>query len=152
MQFANRHYAPNVELMKRLYIDLLSDRVERNDNVAAVYRKSLLYLVSNGLEVDLRTPLLGLENAFKEDYPGWDGTSSTGDTLRSWHRAAAEAGLDRGGRLMVLDADKVLVARPDRRVSAGHASFDNDLAVVGRTLSRIVGAPLVAEPDDLRGF
>lgn len=152
VQFANRHYAPNVELMKRLYIDLLSDRLERNDNVAAVYRKSLLYLVSNALEVDLRTPLLGLENAFKEDYAGWDGTSSTGDTLRSWHRAASEAGLQRGGRLMVLDADKVTVARPDRRVGAGHASFDNDLAVVGRTLSRIVGAPLVAEPDDLRGF
>ncbi len=152
VQFANRHYAPNVELMKQLYIDVLSDRVERNDNVAAVYRKSLLYLVSNGLEVDLRTPLLGLENAFKEDYAGWDGTSSTGDTLRSWHRAAAEAGLERGGRLMVLDADKVTVARPDRRVSAGHASFDSDLDVVGRTLSRIVGAPLACPPDDLRGF
>lgn len=152
VQFANRHYAPNVELMKRLYIDVLSDRVERNDNVAAVYRKSLLYLVSNALEVDLRTPLLGLENAFNEDYAGWDGTSSTGDTLRSWHRAASEAGLDRGDRLMVLDADKVMVARPDRRVSAGHTVFDNDLDVLGRTLSRIVGAPLACPPDDLRGF
>lgn len=152
VQFANRHYAPNVELMKRLYIDLLSDRVERNDNVAAVYRKSLLYLVSNALEVDLRTPLLGLENAFKEDYAGWDGTSSTGDTLRSWHRAVAEAGLEPGGRLTVLDADKVMVARPDRCVGAGHASFDNDLDVIGRTLSRIVGAPLACPPDDLRGF
>ncbi|HET7868264.1 MAG TPA: C1 family peptidase [Burkholderiaceae bacterium] len=152
VQFANRHYAPNVELMKRLYIDLLSDRVERNDNVAAVYRKSLLYLVSNALEVDLRTPILGLENAFKEDYAGWDGTSSTGDTLRSWHRAVAEAGLEPGGRLTVLDADKVMVARPDRLISAGHACLDNDLDVIGRTLSRIVGAPLACPPDDLRGF
>ena len=59
VQFANRHYAPNAELMKRLYIDLLSDRVERNDSVAAIYRKSLLYFVSNALEVDLRTPILG---------------------------------------------------------------------------------------------
>jgi hypothetical protein len=152
VQFANRHYAPNVALMKRLYIDLLSDRVERNDNVAAVYRKSLLYLVSNALEVDPRMPLLGLENAFREDYAGWDGTSSTGDTLRSWRRAASEAHLQQGGRLTVLDAGKVMVARPDRSVSAGHATFDNDLEVVGRTLSRIVGAPLACPPDDLRGF
>jgi len=152
VQFANRNYATNPELMKRLYIDLLSERVERNDNVAAIYRKSLLYLVSNALEVDLRTPILGLQNVFDEDYAGWDGTSSTGDTLRSWRRAAAEAGLLSDGRLGVLDADKVLVAQPDRRISAGHGSFDNDLEVVGRTLTRIVGGPLVNPPDDLRGF
>lgn len=152
VQFANRHYAPNVELMKRLYIDLLTDRVERNDNVVSIYRKSLLYLVSNALEVDLRTPILGMQNSFNEDYAGWDGTSSTGDTLRSWRRAAADAGLDHAGRLTVLDADKVLAARPDRRIAAGHGSFDNDVEVVGRSLTRIIGGPLASPLDDLRGF
>lgn len=152
VQFANRHYAPNAALMKSLYIDLLSDRVERNDNVASIYRKSLLYFVSNALEVDLRTPILGLQNVFNEDYAGWDGTSSTGDTLRAWRRAASEAGLMQPDRLGVLDSDKVMVAQPDKRIGAGHGSFDNDVAVVARTLSRIVGTPLVAPPDDLRGF
>jgi hypothetical protein len=150
VQFANRHYATSPALMKRLHIDLLSDRVERNDNVVAVYRKSLLYLVSNALEVDLRTPILGLENVFKEDYGGWDGTSSTGDTLRSWRRAADEAGL--AERLSVLDQDKVMVALPDRRIGAGHGSFDNDLDVIARTLRRILGGKLLSPPDDLRGF
>ena len=55
-------------------------------------------------------------------------------------------------RLGVLDGDKVLVAQPDKRIGAGHGSFDNDVDVVARTLGRIVGAPLVAPPDDLRGF
>jgi hypothetical protein len=152
VQFANRHYAPNVDVMRNLYIDLLSDRVERNDSVAAIYRKSLLYFVSNALEVDLRTPILGMQNVFDENYAGWDGTSSTGDTLRSWRRAAAEAKLVSAKRLGALNDDKVLVALPDKRISAGHGSFDNDVTVVGRTLERITGAALVAPLDDLRGF
>jgi hypothetical protein len=151
VQFANQHYAPNAELMKRLYIDLLSDRVERRDNVAAIYRKSLLYFVSNSLEVDLRTPILGLNNVFDENYAGWDGSSATGDHLRSWRRAAADAGLV-AERLTVLDADQALTARPDRKIAAGHGSFDNDIEVVGRSLARITGQTLVAPPDDLRGF
>ena len=77
VQFANRHYTPHADLMQRLYLHILSDRVERNDTVSSVYHKSLLYLVSNALEMDLRTPILGLENAFKPDHKGWDGTSST---------------------------------------------------------------------------
>lgn len=151
--FANRHYATQPAVMQRLYLDLLSDRVERADQVGMVYRKSLLYLVSNALEVDLRTPLLGMANAFDPAYGGWDGTSATGDTLRAWREAAATAGLLGSQRLQLLDADQVLVAKsPERRIDAAHGSFDNDLQVVTRTLERITGAALVAPPDDLRGY
>jgi len=152
VQFANRHYAPNTDVMKRLYVDVLSDRVERNDNVAAIYRKSLLYMVSNALETDLRTPILGMNNAFDASYTGWDGTAATAEAIANWRRAAADAGLAKSGRLQALDADKVLVAQPDRRISAAHGSFDNDLSVVTRTIERIVGAPLASVPDDLRGY
>lgn len=151
--FANRHYAPQQDLMKQLYIDLLSDRVERNDNTAAIYRKSLLYLVSNALEVDLRTPILGLENVFVEDYAGWDGSSSTGEALRAWRAAAAQAGLNRGDQLQVLDADKMLSARqPAQFINAAHGGFDNDVEVVTRTLTRILGGVPEQPVDDLRGF
>ena len=151
--FANRHYATQPALMKRLHLDLLSDRVERADQVGTVYRKSLLYLVSNALEVDLRTPLLGMANAFDPAWGGWDGTSATGDALRAWREAAASAGLLGSQRLQLLDDDQVLVARaPARRIDAAHGSFDNDLQVVTRTIERITGAALVAPPDDLRGF
>ena len=152
MPFANRHYAPHAELMKRLHLDVLSDRVERNDNVVAIYRKSLLYFVSNALEADLRTPILGLENVLRQDYSGWDGTSSTGESLKAWRQAAASAGLNRAGRLSVLDQDKVTVAMPQRQIDAGHGAFDNDVAVVGKTLQAILGGPLRSPVDDLRGF
>ncbi len=152
VQFANRHYAPHAQLMQRLYLRVLSDRVERNDSVAAVYRKSLLYLVSNALELDWRTPILGLHNAFRPDYSGWDGTSSTGDALRAWHEAARAAGMHKAGRLTVQGDDSVITALPERRISAGHGSFDNDLAAISQTLVHITGALLRNPVDDLRGF
>lgn len=152
VQFANRHYAPHADMMKCLYMQVLSDRVERNDNVVAIYRKSLLYFVSNSLEVDLRTPILGLENVFKQDYSGWDGTSSTGESLKAWRQAAASAGLNREGRFTVLAQDKITMALPDRQADVGHGSFDNDVVVVGKTLEHVLGGPLLRPVDDLRGF
>jgi hypothetical protein len=152
VQFANRHYTPHADLMRRLHLHILSDRVERNDTVASAYRKSLLYLVSNALEMDLRTPILGLENVFKPDYKGWDGTSSTGDTLRAWRQAAHDAGLHRGGRTTVLDHDTVPTALPDRRIRASHGSFDNDIDTLRQALVHIIGGALPCAVDDLRGF
>ncbi len=152
VQFANLHYAPQADLMKRLYMRILSDRVERNDTVAAIYRKSLLYLVSNALEIDLRTPILGLANAFNPDYKGWDGTSSAGESLRAWQQAVAAAGLLNDGRLRVMDHDKVLAALPDRRIQATHGSFDNDIATMRETLLHIIGSEPQRVVDDLRGF
>ena len=154
--FANRHYAAQPALMKRLYLDLLSDRLERADEVATIYRKSLLYLVCDALEIDLRTPLLGLARVLDPGDGGWDGTSATGDALRAWREAAARAGLDKGkagSRVGILDEDKVLVCRqPEQRIRATHGSFDNNLAIFTRTLERITGAALAAPVDDLRGF
>ena len=149
--FANKHYAMDPEVMARLHLQVLSDRVERNDTVAAVYRKSLLYFVSNALEVDLRTPILGMANVYNERYDGWDGGSSTGDALKDWRRAVAKAGLDTG-RLQVLDQDAVLTALPDRQIKASHGAFDNDLAVMTQTLGLVLRGPLVQVVDDLRGF
>ncbi len=153
VQFANRHYAVQPEAMKRLHLHLLSDRLERDDSVGLVYRKSLLYLVSNALEADLRTPLLGLHNAFKPDYAGWDGTSATGDALRGWREAAKAAGLQASGRLNIVDTDEIVTAQPPRKTAgASHGGFDNDVAVMTRTLEAILGGPLGRPVDDLRGF
>ena len=152
VQFANRHYAPHDELMRRLHLRILSDRVERNDSVAAIYRKSLLYLVSNALEVDLRTPILGLANSFRPDYGGWDGTSSTGETLKTWHDAARSAGLRHPTRLTTIDTDKVLTAVPAGYITTSHGSFDNDVAVLSATLATVLGDVLAQPVDDLRGF
>ncbi|WP_394788925.1 peptidase C1 [Rhodoferax sp.] len=150
--FANKHYAMDPEVMARLHLQLLSDRVERNDNVVSIYRKSLLYFVSNALELDLRTPILGMENVYREAYDGWDGSSSTGDTLKDWRRAVSKAGLQKPDRLRVVDTDTVLTAQPDRQIKAGHGSFDNDVDVLTQTLELILHGPLPQVVDDLRGF
>lgn len=150
VQFANRHYAPQTELMKNLHVSLLSDEVERADNTAFAYQKSLLYFVSNALETDLRTPILGLENVFKPDYTGWDGASSTGEALRNWRRAAADAGLLK--RLTVIEDRKVTEALPAHQIRAAHGTFDNDIQVVSKTIERIIGHVPKTVVDDLRGF
>lgn len=151
VQFANRHYAPHKELMKRLYLSILSEKNERDDNVAAIYRKSLLYFVSNALEPDIRTPLLGLANVLDPAYNAWDGSSATGEALGNWRNAVAASGL--GARTRIIEPDKVVVAAPDQRISTSHGSFDNDTEQISQTLSLITGQPALGLPvTDLRGF
>jgi hypothetical protein len=151
VQFANRHYALQPELMKRLHIHILSDRIERGDSVGP-YRKSLLYFVSNALEVDLRTPILGLHHTFNPNYAGWDGTSSTGQALRSWREAVKLSGLEKEQRLNIIDTNQVLAATPSHHTSATHGSFDNNVLLLGQTLRAILGSALLQPVDDLRGF
>ena len=152
--FANRHYASDENVMERLYLDVLSDKVERDDNVASIYRKSLLYLVSNALETDLRTPILGLDRINDTSYSGWDGSSDTGEALATWRKAAGAANLK--GRKGTVDADRIEVAidTSGSKVMqpAAHGGFDNDVAVMTRTLERITRGNLALGIDDLRGY
>lgn len=157
VEFAVQHYAAHVDLMKRLHVHALSDENERDDNVAKIYRKSLLYFVSNALETDLRAPLLGMDKVSDPEYGGWDGASSTAAALGSWREAAREAGLAK--RWHVLKARRIVTSRTtvagktvETDTAASHGGFDNDVDVFGETLRRIVGAPLALEVDDLRGF
>lgn len=153
VQFANRHYAPHARLMKNLYLDILSDRIERDDHTTPFYRKSLLYLVSNALEGDLRTPILGLANVLDQNYRGWDGSSATGAALSDWRQALLGAGLTLGKQIQRLDQPKVLTCRSPRvEIAAAHGCFDNAVDILTRTLTRITGGALAMLVDDLRGF
>ena len=65
------HYLPVLQGRTKLKVGTLQifnlrDRLERDDNVARVYRKSLLYLVSNAFERRRETPLLGMERFVDE--------------------------------------------------------------------------------------
>lgn len=150
VQFANSHFAPHAALMKNMFLDILSDENERDDDVGAVYRKSLLYLVSDALERDVRTPILGLANVMDVAYDRWDGSSSSGEALGNWRQAAKQSGLDR--RIDFTTANKVRTSLSGTTISAAHGSFDNDVDVVGRTLERITDGTLALPVDDLRGF
>lgn len=149
--FANQHYAMDPVVMQRLHIQLLSDPVERDDNVITVYRKSLLYFVSNTLEVDLRTPILGMDRVYQTgDYSGWDGSSNTNNALKDWRRVVEVSGLAQ--RMRRIDTATVCTALPKVTIAAAHGSFDNDIGVITHTLEQIVGSPLPQKVDDLRGF
>lgn len=156
--FANRHYAPHEALMKRMYLYNLSQGNERDDTVGGIYRKSLLYLVSNALEPDVRTPLLGMAAVRDDNYRLWDGSSGTADALGAWRNAAALAGLNAPDRTLDIASPKVAIWRPSgagqaaAEQPAGHGSFDNNIDVIQQALQRITGAQLAMPVDDLRGF
>ncbi|MBF0327009.1 MAG: hypothetical protein HQL42_18310 [Alphaproteobacteria bacterium] len=59
--FFNRFYADDLNTIDDFAIYNLSEQAELADNVGWVYRKSLLYLVSNAFEDKPQTPLAGMD-------------------------------------------------------------------------------------------
>ena len=154
--FANR-YAPHEDIMQRLYLHLLSDRRERNDNVGQIYRKSLLSSSRMRSKPTRARPSLGLQNVFQPDYRGWDGSASTNEDLLNWRTCAEQSKL--ADRLTVHDDErfitriKVGAALPEKSISASHGGFDNNVAVIEQTLKRITGmSELTMAVDNLVGF
>jgi hypothetical protein len=122
--------------------------------VGPIYRKSLLYLVSNALEADLHTPILGLDRVNDEGDSGWDGSSDTGEALAVWRQAAKASKLE--ARTRRIEGPRVEVAlgadgQPLLQ-AATHGGFDNDIGLMTRTLERITGGQLALPVEDLRGF
>jgi peptidoglycan hydrolase-like protein with peptidoglycan-binding domain len=157
--FANRHYAPQVEIMNKLHLDILDDQCERNDNVAFVYQKSLLYFVSNALEADLRMPILGLEQVFNPQYSAWDGSSNAAEALANWRNAVETSKLK--NRLTIHKEEKIVTRRtsgdsalPQKTENASHGGFDNNVELIEKTLKQITGTDdkLALPVDDLVGF
>ncbi|WP_179957575.1 C1 family peptidase [Exilibacterium tricleocarpae] len=89
----------------------LSDRLERDDSVAGVYRKSLLYLVSTAFEASGNTALLGMEKY---------STALHGSELEFIYSEGS------GG------------AEPLTH-SETHSGFDNDPATMNNILMRMLG-------------
>lgn len=94
----------------KLNIYNLSDDREKDDQVALVYRKSLLYLVSNAFEDGRGTPLLGMQK-FSESLPAKP------------NQTIYYAGKDRA-----------------KTNSHTHGGFDNDANTMNDILATILGA------------
>lgn len=115
--------------LQSLHLYTLSDVAEQNDNCARIYNKSLLYLVSNAFEANVRIPLvgphgeplLGMEkwiNA-RPDLASLFGGNQPGV---SWTRSPNDA-----------PSDSPLAAR-----ASSHGDFDNRrFHVVTSTIARI---------------
>jgi len=100
----------------------LNDRVEQNDNVAKVYRKSLLYLVSNAFEDERETPLLGMAK-FNDQIP-----------LSEYN-----------GRLEFVYSTGRADGEP-RTASTSHGGFDNDIHTMNDILKRVTGKDVPIRP------
>lgn len=158
VSFANRYYAPQAKVMKNLFIDILSDAREQEDQVAHIYRKSLLYFVANSLEADPKTPILGMENVFDSEYGGWDGSSATTAVLADWRHGVEKNQLKK--RLTIHDEQSILLRSGNstgggeaKTAKASHGGFDNNIIVIDKTIKRITGkSQLALAIDDLVGF
>jgi len=136
--FALSHYAPALDQgtlqFDRFYCDVLSDEREQADSVGP-YGKSLLYLVSRALEQNHKTPLLGMEAAWKESAQSEDMWNKVyDDEIKTWRDYASEIKF-----LNIHSKDRSQIWDGQELISLAHGSFDNDIDVISATLSRITG-------------
>lgn len=111
-------------LIRRQHLFVLADADEQDDNVALVYRKSLLYLVCNALEHKRRQmPLLGMARFHDQPQPA----------AGSLHIAGRDSTWSR---------------------SSSHGGFDNDLSSMNSLLQLMLGAPPARpfKADELKGY
>ncbi len=133
---ANARYRPALAsgTVKRLVIENMSDRRERDDTVGGVYRKSLLYLVSRALEDTHKTPLMGLAATYdgklaSDIYGGFT------TELNTWSGAWKQKNVE------IVARDEPTIFTGAQKIPIAHGSFDNDLKSANAVIERILGAP-----------
>jgi hypothetical protein len=114
----------------RFALFALSDKAEQDDNVARIYNKSLLYLVSRALEARVfgeGTPIIGMEKWIARD--------------------TAVRQLFTGGTAdLVFSPNDVPAGAVNASRSTEHGGFDDDLATVQATLARVLAATPSLQP------
>jgi len=126
MDFYRDQYLPAIRggSLKQFAIFTLTDRAEQDDNCANLYHKSLLYLVSNAFERELRKPWFG----------NVDGEPILG--MEKFVRKLPER--DRP-KEWVLSPNAINEGQPGAARATSHGDFDDDGATLKATLARIVG-------------
>lgn len=133
--------------MNDLFLDVLSDVNEKNDGLpspsAALYGKSLLYLVSRALEDVRKQPLLGMERAllpaFANDAEQWNAASLA--AIRAWQHQWQMT----PGHLNVVSTPWITTTREGHRMQATHGSFDNNITLMAGLIERVAGKSLVSD-------
>lgn len=156
-----------------LYVSLMSDRLERQDNVALAgvlgYQKSLLYLVARSFEENTPSPLFGMEGAWDRTklLGEWDNAADTLLALRDFDRSVVDLAPNKA---LVREAPftnpttctrtdaagQPVAASLDGGVSGAglsqrtaHGSFDGDALLALRTIERIRGGAALQRQIDL---
>jgi hypothetical protein len=140
---------------EQLFIEVLSDVNERGHyTVPGLYSKSLLYLISRGLEAEHKTPILGLEMTLplrREAAALQDVFSAEAiGCVRRWNEVAR--GLVYGATIAAPVVPTRLVDGQADTIEADHGSFDNSLDSFNRAIAAILGANPPLPAMDLRGY
>jgi hypothetical protein len=140
---------------EQLFIEVLSDANERgHDTVPGLYSKSLLYLISRGLEPEHKTPILGLEMtlpARREAAALQDVFSAEAIAgVRHWNEVAR--GLVYGATIAAPVVPTRLIDGQADTIEADHGSFDNSLDSFNRAIAAILGANPPLPAMDLTGY
>ncbi len=149
LRFATRHFGGalrnGVLAPGQLHVDNLTDENERDDTVGP-YGKSLLYLVSRAFEDPRKMPLMGFAKcwdpgtsdlkALKKRF-GADFADGHVKDIRDWDQVAGQFGV---GHKPHKNKQVVTKTSPagDEKIKIAHGSFDNDLAVVNRSVARVL--------------
>lgn len=157
IEFANKTYKNAVEKkvinINNINIINLDDEMERNDKSLIVYRKSLLYLVSRALEDLHKTPLLGLaaawipENCKEQESGGFHFSQKS--AISTW-----TSFMENGNTPILLGRrqSQVKISTKPDYIDLNHGSFDNDIAVIERTIRAIRASKLKHKVADLSGY
>jgi hypothetical protein len=122
IEFYKQHYEPRLDKkdtrtkvkLPALSIYNLNEKLELDDNVALVYRKSLLYLVSRALERKTGKPLLGMQRFSKKlaKYPGLSVNYSNGS--RGVTTSTSHGGFDNDANTMNTIMTRILKKAPEK--------------------------------------
>lgn len=119
----------------------MSDEAERDDTVARIYRKSLLYFVREACEDHTRGRVLGLADDVADDA-----------ALRARFGMPAEPGdavsFANGNCALELSPTRDAAVQNPRSTALAHGAFDNDAATMTAVLTRVLGAAPVFDRAD----
>lgn len=133
--------------IERLCIYTMRDRAERDDNVAGIYRKSLLYYVRQACEGRPAPPILGLEKDLRAD-----AALRNLFNLPQMGEVMSAVGPRAGGRWARIEfSQPPRVPQNPRTRAHKHGCFDNDEATMSSVLCDILGVgTLVGRPGGAR--
>jgi hypothetical protein len=120
-EFVDRVDALLGKQVKTAKIFTMRRPLERADDCVRIYRKSLLYLISKGLEIKRNEPILGLEDFLTQDAH-----------LRE--RFGIKVGPKTVGEV-------IFSKTPGKSEATAHGCFDDDVATMNSVAATILGAP-----------
>lgn len=126
--------------IKRFSLFTLDDATERADNCAEIYHKSLLYLVSDAFETQIRIPLLhpdGEPLLGMEKFVSKQGALGPGSSVAQW--------LQQNGCDWIKSPNQQPMGTSSAAGARHHGDFSNDEAVLLATVARIANQYKVDE-------